>query len=322
MIWLSWRQFRGQALAAGIVLGALAVMLAVVAYQIRHSAYVQCESDCGRLAAAFQDRFANRLYFLDAGVLVLPALLGAFWGAPLVAREVEVGTYRLAWNQSVTRRRWLLVKLLVVGAASAVAAGLYSALLTWAAGPYDAVAADRFTALLFGTRNLAPVGYALFAFVLGAVLGLQLRRTLPAMALTVLLVVAAQIVVPTLVRPHLRTPVTASQPMTTEVIAGLRFLGADADVSGVTIPDAMVVSTSKLLQADGRVVDLDRYHDCAFKSPEGAPACLAALDLHVRVAYQPADRYWTFQWLELGLLLGAAGALAGVALWSIRRRPA
>ncbi|GAA3385662.1 ABC transporter permease subunit [Cryptosporangium minutisporangium] len=322
MIWLSWRQFRGQALAAGIVLGALAVTLVVVGYQIRNSAFVRCESDCGGLAAPFQDRFANRLYFLDAGLLALPAVIGAFWGAPLVAREVEAGTHRLVWNQSVTRRRWLLVKLLVVGVASAVVAGLFSALLTWAASPYDAVAGDRFTALLFGTRNLAPAGYPLFAFVLGAALGLLLRRTLPAMALTVVLVVVAQIVVPTLVRPQLRTPVTTSVPMTAEAIANLRFLGTDAEISGISIPGAMVVSTSKLLGPDGDVVDLAPYRSCVSRSPESAPACLEALDLHVRVAHHPADRYWTFQWLELGLLVGVAGLLAGLALWSVRRRPA
>ncbi|SHN35124.1 ABC transporter permease subunit [Cryptosporangium aurantiacum] len=320
MTWLSWRQFRAQAVVAGLVLGALAVYLVVVAYQIRHSAYVRCESGCEGLAESFEHRFANRLYFLDAGLLVLPALVGAFWGAPLVARELEAGTHRLVWNQSITRQRWLAVKLLVVGAATAVVAGLFSALLTWAASPYDAVAADRFTALLFGTRNVAPVGYAVFAFVLGAVLGLLLRRTLPAMALTVVLVVVAQIVTPTLVRPQLRPPVTASQPMTAEAIGGLRFLGADAAISGVRIPGAMVVSTTKLLGADGRVVDLDRYRACVDRSPESAPACLEALDLHVEVSYHPADRYWTFQWLELGLLLGLSGLLAGVALWGVRRR--
>ena len=41
----------------------------------------------------------------------MPALIGAFWGAPLITREFEAGTFRLAWNQSVTRARWLAIKL-------------------------------------------------------------------------------------------------------------------------------------------------------------------------------------------------------------------
>jgi hypothetical protein len=30
-----------------------------------------------------------------------------FWGAPLVAGELESGTFRLAWTQDVSRVRWL-----------------------------------------------------------------------------------------------------------------------------------------------------------------------------------------------------------------------
>ena len=51
-------------------------------------------------------------------VLVVPALIGMFWGAPLIAHELETGTFRLAWTQSVSRRRWLLVKMGLVGLAA------------------------------------------------------------------------------------------------------------------------------------------------------------------------------------------------------------
>ncbi|MFI5956282.1 ABC transporter permease subunit [Cryptosporangium sp. NPDC051539] len=318
MIWLSWRQFRTQAIAAGVALAAAAAALIVIGLTIRQDPYLDCTANCGNLAAEFRDKWVNLLYFVDAGLLVLPAVLGIFWGAPLVARELESGTHRLVWNQSVTRNRWLAIKLLVVGAAAALTAGLAGALLTWAASPYDAVAGDRFSGLIFGLRNLAPIGYAVFAFTLGTTLGLLLRRTLPAMALTGLLVIVVQILVPTTLRPHFLTPETREVPMTAGVVANLSFLGSDADISGLSMPDALIVSTSRLLGADGRVVDLDRYHECVAGPPETAPACLEKLNLHVRAVYQPPSRYWTFQTLELGLYLVLALLLAGWALGRIR----
>jgi hypothetical protein len=79
-----------------------------------------------------------------------------------------------------------------------------------------------------------------------------------------------------------------------------------------------VVSNSRLLTADGRTVDLDRYHACLSGQFDVMAQCVAALDLHVDVAYHPGGHYWRFQWLESLLFLAAAGALAGVALWRIR----
>lgn len=320
MIWLSWRQFRGQALVALVLLAVAAAGLGTLGVAIRREPYTRCTDGCAALAAEFQDKWVNLLYFVDAGLLALPLLVGAFWGAPLVAREWETGTHRFVWNQSVPRQRWLTVKVLTVGGFTAALTAAVSALLTWAASPYDAVAGDRFTGLLFGVRNLAPVGYAVFAVALGAVLGLLLRRTLRAMALTALVVIVVQVLVPTTLRAHYREPVGQSVPMTAERIANLRFLGTDADISGLGVPGAMVVSTSRLLGPDGGLVDLGRYRACVSRSPESAPECVAALDVHVDVRYQPADRYWTFQVLELALYLAAATALLMLGRWRLRRR--
>jgi ABC-type transport system involved in multi-copper enzyme maturation permease subunit len=165
VIWLTWRQFRAPAAVGAAALLAIATGLVVLGTDLRDS------------PAANLPRYEGVLYLLDALLLVTPGVLGVFWGAPLVTREFEAGTHRLVWNQSITRRRWLAVKLGLVGLASMAVAGVLSLLLTWAASPYDAVAADRFTGLVFGARNIAPVAYAAFAFALGAVLGLLVRRT-------------------------------------------------------------------------------------------------------------------------------------------------
>jgi ABC-type transport system involved in multi-copper enzyme maturation permease subunit len=321
MTWLAWRQLRAQLVVTGMALAALAVYLVVLGMQIReghHDAVVSCGDACGSALHGFESRFQGRLYLLDALLVATPALLGMFWGAPLVARELESGTHRLVWNQSVTRHRWLIVRLAVVCAAAAAVTGLFSLLLTWAASPHDAVAADRFTAVMFGTRNLVPVAYACCGVVLGALCGLLLRRTVPAMALTALVFAAVQIAVPVAVRPHLATPVHGSQVMSAEAIRNLSFLGERADVEGLRAPNTWVVSNSRLLTADGHVVDLDRYHGCLSGQLDAMAQCVAALDVHVDVAYHPGDRYWRFQWLESLLYLAAAALLAGVALWRVR----
>ena len=99
--------------------------------------------DCSTLTINFlsqmkSDAIYPALYFLDAGILIVaPAIIGIFWGAPLVTRELEAGTFRLAWNQSVTRTRWLAVKLGLTGLAAMATAGLLSLMITWWASPID-----------------------------------------------------------------------------------------------------------------------------------------------------------------------------------------
>jgi ABC-type transport system involved in multi-copper enzyme maturation permease subunit len=326
MIWMSWRQFRTQAVVGAVALTVLAICLVVLGMQIRHSydatlALCQGRGDgCTALMNEFSQRYSTRLYLLDGLLIAVPGILGTFWGAPLVARELEEGTHRLAWNQSVTRRRWLAVKLLVVAVAGMAATGLFSLLLTWAASPYDQVAADRFTTLLFGTRNIAPVAYAAFAVVLGAILGLTIRRTVPAMALTVVVFAVAQIVMPMLVRPHLRPSVSVTQPMTAETVRNLSSMKADATVRGVQIPNAWVVSHGELLDSNGEPVEPTRYHECVLVGPDAVPECLASLDLHVVGAYHPAHRYWSFQWLESAIFLALSVLLMGFGLWRIQGR--
>ena len=95
-----------------------------------------CHSVCSSLASNFFTTSGARPYAaLFFGCVVLmylaPALMGIFWGAPLIARELETGTNRLAWNQSVTRTRWTAVKLGLVGLAAVGTAGLLSLMISW-----------------------------------------------------------------------------------------------------------------------------------------------------------------------------------------------
>ncbi|WP_129842957.1 ABC transporter permease subunit [Streptomyces sp. RFCAC02] len=340
MIWLSWRQFRAQALVAALALALATAYLVHLGLDIRdaHDVYeAHCGEeggDCAQAASHFRSSYENTLLYLAAGMALLPAVIGTFWGAPLIARELETGTHRLVWNQSVTRRRWLLVKLLVVCLAAIAVTGAVSALLTWAAGPYDEVAQDRFRAIVFLARGFVPVGHAVLAVVLGTVLGLLLRRAIPAMGITLAAVLVIEFLVPNYVRPHLMTPETTTLAMTAEAINEAKNLGSvtgGATIGGLQVPDApgaWISHTSSLRTADGASLSESTFNDCLNNAPEtGADGrfgdtavCLGDLGLHVDISYHPADRYWPFQGLETAMYFGAGALLTGFALWRIQRR--
>ena len=237
MIWLTWRQFRAQAWVTTAALAVIAVALAVTGLHLAHRyatsgiGTCQAHGDCGTLSTSFIDQLKagagtdNILFYLGIAILyVLPAIIGVFWGAPLVTREVEAGTFRLAWNQSVTRTRWLAVKVGLVGLAAMATAGLLSLMVSWWASPIDRALGlpagrngsrglNRFTPLLFGARGITPIGYAAFAFVLGVTAGMLIRRTVPAMAATLAIFAAAIITMSFWIRPHLVTPLHAASAL-------------------------------------------------------------------------------------------------------------
>jgi hypothetical protein len=330
MTWLAWRQFRTQLVISGVALLTFGAYLVVVGLRLRGSAMervTQCTSPNSCLAATAQlhSSFETQLRLLGVVLLALPALIGVFWGAPVVAREVENGTHRLVWSQSITRTRWLLVKLAVITLAAVALTALLSLLLTWASAPYDRLVGDRFAALEFGSRNLVPIGYTVFAVLVGTTAGLLLRKTLPAMAVTLLVVVAVQVFVPLVVRPHLLPATTSTVHFGRDWLDHADFIGpatkdfsghAPAGVGGYRVPGALMLSSeSVLLHSDGTVLRNAQMQACG----DGASTaiCLAKENLHFLVSYQPASRYWPFQVVETLVLLVVASALAAFSAWRI-----
>ena len=136
----------------------------------------------------------------------------------MVARELEAGTHRLVWNQSITRTRWLVSKL-GIAAIGAVVAGSIGLAMTWWAGPLDDAVLQGYTDNspfsvprlwpdVFGSRGVVPIGMAVLALAVGVTAGLVVRRTVAAMALTLATIVAVQILMPVFVQAHLMAPET------------------------------------------------------------------------------------------------------------------
>jgi hypothetical protein len=343
MIWMSWRQSRAQTITAGAIVLALAITLGITGAGLvsdyNGAGLNACHLSCGQDATNFLNALRGGRYqdLFYGGVVVMylvPALVGLFWGAPLIARELETGTYRLAWNQSVTRNRWTLIKLGMGGLASVAVAGLLSLMITWWAIPIDhalglassnGIIGNRLSPLVFAARGVVPLGYAAFAFALGVTLGVLLRRTVPAMALTLLLFAVVQILVPTLVRPHLLPANQATAPLHANT-AGLEMgsngrLTVDGNPS--VPPGAWVLSNTTVTPA-GQVFHGLATNAClAENSPQSVcDSWLASKHLRTLVTYQPASRFWPLQWTETAIYLAASAGLGGICIWRIRRRRA
>ena len=345
MTWLTWRQFRAQAIVAAAALAVVAIAQAVTGPHLAHLfassgvATCQAHGTCGTDVTAFMDQLKSAgdtvVFFLSNALLgVTPALIGIFWGAPLIAREIEAGTFRLAWTQSVTRLRWLAVKLGLIGLASMATVALLSFMVTWWASPIDranglpdgrngTTGLNHFSPELFLARGIAPIGYAAFAFALGVTAGLLLRRTVPAMAITLAVFAAFQIAMPLWIRPHLLPP-----RHTTAVLSAASIDGWNTGSNGyinvsaaVNLPGAWVLSNQVVTPA-GQVFSGPAPTACtaATGTISACSTALGKLDLRQQVTYQPGSRYWAFQWLETGIFLVLAAALGGCCAWLIRRR--
>jgi len=331
MIWFTWRQFRVPAVVTAVALAALGVVLVITGRSIAHmyADVAGCQNDCGGAIDSFlaqvRGSVSGNVYDVALmAVYALPGLIGVFWGAPLVARELETGTHRLAWNQSVTRTRWLATKLALVGAATAAATGILSAAVTVWARHIDSASADRITPMVFGARGIVPIGYALFAFALGVTAGMLIRRTVPAMAATLAVYVAAAAAMPLWIRAHLvparhDTPALDLERMNEISIHHdntMRILG-DGVAGAWTTSNQTITPSGQVFTGPA---------DPTVCGPDGSlRACndwLNSLGLRQDLVYHPASHFWPLQWAETGVFVAVAALLTGFCFWWIRRRVA
>jgi ABC-type transport system involved in multi-copper enzyme maturation permease subunit len=365
MIWLTWRQFRAQAITAAAALVAFAIVLAAAEPSLsgvyHSSGFASCHgAACTGLASTFINDLASGggiagvpgtpymiLYFLSVVViLITPAIIGIFWGAPLIARELEAGTFRLTWNQSVTRTRWLAVKLALIGVAAMAVTEAFSLLQAWWAAPIGRAVGlggtgsifseTRFGVFVFPTHGITPLGYAAFGFALGVTAGLLVRRAIPAMAITLAIFAAAQVITP-LIRPSLfptsqTTATIAATGANVSFTANPRLALTATTVPGH--PGAWIISSAGVNAAGQPVSSVpaacERFIPQGIVShrgpatsapgPNGLNNCVASHGIRVAESYQPASHYWPLQWSETGMFLALALALAWYCFWRLNRR--
>lgn len=314
MAWVTWRQHRGQLVGGLSLLVALA--LAAIGTRVpiseayRHNALADClppstRPGCDLIVAHFHGEFGGWATAVR-GLAVLPALAGLFIGAPLLARELELGTYRFAWTQAITRRRWLLSKTALLASGTIVAAAAASGLVMWWRQPFDTLQ-GRMAPSGFDVEGLVVPAYTVFALTVGVLAGLLLRRTVAAMTATLVIFASTRLVVLWFLRPTFMAP---RHRIVLPTESGRR---AGDWVLSDTLVDAgrTQISAARedlaILHAQQANVDPHTY--------------LLTLGWKRVISYQPAGRFWTFQLFEAGLFVGLSAAIILLTLWLVRRTP-
>jgi hypothetical protein len=248
----------------------------------------------------------------------VPVLIGAFVGAPVLARELETGTFRFAWTQGFGRWRWALAKLVSIAAVLAAATGACGVVVSWYYQPYFADSNQALGlyqippfATLFSLRGVAFPAWTLAAFVVGALAGMLIRRVVPAIVATLVVYAGLAFATGGFLRWHYLTPLVTSNP----------------NLSGT----AWIVGQS--WTKDGRfafagnppLTLLNQFCSVPPSGP-GKPSlgtfaqCLAQHGYVQWTSYQPASRFWPFQWIEGGWLLALSVLLIAATIWLVHRR--
>lgn len=315
MAWVTWRQHRMQLVLGAALLAAIGLVAAATGFGIR-SAYERQDlasclppatrSGCDIIVRHFQSEYAGEV--LVARYLVfLPVLIALFVGAPLLARELEHGTYRLAWTQGITRRRWLLSQTFLLVLATAVGTLALSAIVTWWRQPFDALE-GRMAPSRFEIEGLVVPAYAVFALAVGLLAGALLKRTVAAMSVAVVAFVAARLAVAQFVRPH--------------------YVAAEHDTATGLTPGTHArdwVLSDSLVDAVGRQISAARENLAIVHAQQAqidAPEYLLSLGWRRAVSFQPSDRFWTFQAIEAGIFLALAAVMVVITLRLLQRTPA
>lgn len=315
MAWVTWRQHRLQLLAIAVLLLLVAIAALVTTAPARDALGREPLSSClppavrpgcDLFLSHFRSDFAGRVRAARY-LILLPALAGMFVGAPLVARELEHGTFRLAWTQGITRRRWLLSKTSLLALVVVAGAGLLALVGMWWREPLDTLE-GRMSPAAFDVEGTVVPAYALFALAVGVLAGLLLRRTLAAVVVAGGVFLAARIGIERLLRPNYVSPLHRT-------------------TAGLTIDDRLHdwVLDNSVVDAVGRTITAAR-EDLAVVHAQRAEIdpqqYLSSLGWRRVITYQPPGRFWEFQGIETAIFVGLAALAVLAAVLVLRRRPA
>lgn len=299
LAWVGWRQQRTTLAMTLVLLALVAVVLAVTGH-VLYSAQARLGPEQWSTALE-AGSYSWALRLLEA-LQVLPLVLGMFAGAPLLARQAEAGTFRFAWTQSAGRVRLLTAQVVPAAVILPVAAAALGLLVDWWVTPLIAGGlAGRWSEEAFALFPPAAAGWTLAGLTLGVLAGAVLRRTVAAMAATLAAYLVLAVLTAVSWRDHYLRPLLG---------AGTKA-GTGTYVHGIT----------NLTGA----VTLGGYRGW----PDGSPLSSHQLTLGQQwmdqhsivgwVFYQPAGRFWPFEWIELGWLTAFALVLAAVIVVVVRR---
>jgi hypothetical protein len=322
MTGVTWRQHRIALAGVAVLLGALAVYEWLTGEALQHAwaAVIACHPAsspaCQNLVRAFPENFLS----LGSLLQVVPALIGAFVGAPVLARELETGTFRYAWTQSFGRWRWALAKLMLLGTVLAAAASAFGVLVSWHYQPYFATGNQAlglpelspFDSDLFSLRGVALPAWTLAAFAIGALAGMLIRRVLPAIVAALAIYAGLAFTAGLYLREHYLTPLVTSNPNVpgTAWIIG-QWWTKDGRFAFATPPLSILNQFCSAGPGPSGKGDGPSFAQCL--APHGYTQW---------TSYQSASRFWPFQWIEGGWLLTLSALLIAATIWLVHRRAA
>ena len=293
MAGVTWRQHRIALAGVAVLLGALAVWLWIIGTPLHHAYAAARRLPPGKLARLRRPgrHFPGHGQPSDGadhpgGVFlqVVPVLIGAFAGAPVLARELETGTFRYAWTQGFGRWRWALAKLVLLAVVLAAAGVAFGVLLSWYYQPYFASGNQALGLPEHPVRPAVQPARGrvprldLVAFAIGALAGMLIRRVVPAIVAT--LAVYAGLAFATARAAARALPDAAGSPPTTSACPSTAWIisqwsAKDGRFAFAGFPRSTSSTGSALPFQRGRERRAFRWKHCA---PCLIPARLHAVD--------------------------------------------
>jgi hypothetical protein len=316
MAWVTWRQHRLTLAGVAVFLGAWAVYLwieglqAYRAYAAATACHPASSVACGEFFSQFNYSYGDPALHTAVFLQAVPALIGAFAGAPVLARELETGTFRYAWTLAFGRRRWTLAKLVLLAIALAAAAGAFSLLFSWYYQPFFTDGNETpFAPEVFDLRGVGFVAWTLAAFAIGALAGMLIRRVVPAIAATLAAYAGLAFAADLFLREHYAAPLVTRSPS----LPGSAWIMSQYWTKGGRF--AFGWPSNNLLM---RLCPSPGPYK---QSRETIAQCLVGHGYTQWTSYQPVSRFWPFQWIEGGWLLALSVLLIAATVWLVRRRP-
>jgi hypothetical protein len=303
LAWVSWRQYRVSAAGTAAFLSALALYLLIMGLKIRgaYDAAAACSPaaggpHCQDAFYLFDTRYATTAEISAFVLNAVPVLAGVFAGAPILARELEAGTFRFAWTQGAGRSRWTFARLALPAVTVTAAAALFSQVFGWFYYPIFATRDSMFAPAYFQLTGIAFAAWTLAAFAVGALAGVLIRRVVPAMAAAMAAWTGLLLATLLYLRRHYETA----------LIARNSGMGAPG-IGPWVISQWWTAPNGKAVTGANQIIALINNPHHGYTE---------------WTVYQPAVRYWHFQFVEGGWLVALSLLLIAATIWVVRRRAA